>query len=303
MDHFRLLVLELLAERGAEAVERLALAGVLRELVVERGHVLGAGLEDRDRQLGLATLGRLVLVVLGDLELELLVLGVERQADQRQAQARQRLALLVVEVDRELRLVDLVLADLAGDRQADDVAERGHVAALDRAQLGVLAAELSERLVDGRLGDVQLAALDLEALVVLRRDFATDLDDRGERERLALLDRGGLLDARLGDRGEVVLLVRAEERLAHELVGDLGVDALAVDLLEHRPRHLALAEALERDALGELAILVVELLAHRLPRDLDEHLLFDGRHFFDADLHKARLVTTGSARREPLVAP
>ena len=53
--------------------------------------------------------------------------------DQRLAQARQRLALGVVEIDRELRLVDLVLADRAGDRKSDDVAGGGHVATFDRA--------------------------------------------------------------------------------------------------------------------------------------------------------------------------
>src|SRR5690606_18132022 len=106
--------------------------------------------------------------------------------------------------------------------------------------------------------------------------LAADLDDRLEPERLALLDRLGLLDARLGDRREIVLLVRAQERLAHQLVRDLGVDARAVDLLEDGARHLALPEALERDALAELPVRCAELLAHRLPRDLDVHLLLDG---------------------------
>src|SRR6185312_7377018 len=100
----------------------------------------------------------------------------------------------------------------------DDVARLGDLAALDRAQLGVLAAQLRERFVDGRVGDVQLAPLDRQRGVIDRRDLTADLDDRGERERLALLDRRGFLDARLGDRGEVVLLVRTEERLANELV-------------------------------------------------------------------------------------
>ena len=42
-----LLVLELLAQRGLETVERVGLAGVLRELVVELGDILRARLEDR----------------------------------------------------------------------------------------------------------------------------------------------------------------------------------------------------------------------------------------------------------------
>src|SRR5690606_35720970 len=107
-------------------------------------------------------------------------------------------------------------------------------------------------------------------------------------------------DPRLGNRGEVVLLVRAEERLAHEFVRDLGVDARSVDLLEHRARHLALAETLEGDAFAELAIRITELLTHRLPRDLDEHLLLDGRHFFDSNLHRG---TTGYHRGLPWETP
>src|SRR6185312_11539920 len=120
------------------------------------------------------------------------------------------------------------------------------------------------------------------------RHFTAHLDDRGELERLTLLDRIGLLDARLGDRREVVLLVRLEERLAHELVRDLGVDARSVDLLEHGTRDLALAETLEGDTLAELLVRLVELRAHGLPGDLDEHLLLDGRDFFDANLHRGR---------------
>src|SRR6185503_4443547 len=103
-----------------------------------------------------------------------------------------------------------------------------------------------------------------------------------ERERLALLDRRGFLDARLGDRGKRVLLRRREERFAHELVRDLGGHALPVDLLEHRARRLALAESFERDVLTEVLVSLVQLDAHGLPRDLDKHLLLDGRYVFDA---------------------
>src|SRR5206468_2027902 len=44
VDRLALAVLELLAERPAQAVERVGLAGVLGELVVERRHVLGSRL-------------------------------------------------------------------------------------------------------------------------------------------------------------------------------------------------------------------------------------------------------------------
>ena len=54
VDDLELLVLELLAERRSQRVEGLGLTRVLRELVIERGHVLAARLEDRDGQVRLA---------------------------------------------------------------------------------------------------------------------------------------------------------------------------------------------------------------------------------------------------------
>src|SRR4029079_6997601 len=96
------------------------------------------------------------------------------------------------------------------------------------------------------------------------------------------------LDARLGDRGDLVLGGGLEERLAHELDGDLRVDARTVDLLEHGARRLALAKPLERDLAAEIAVGLAELGAHDLPRDLHDHLLLDRGDVFDAHLHGGR---------------
>jgi hypothetical protein len=84
-----------------------------------------------------------------------------------------------------------------------------------------------------------------------------------------------------------VLAVGGEERLADEGLGDLGVDARGVDLLEDRAGRLALAEAAQGDPLAELAVGGAETIGDGLPRDLDDELLLDRGDVFDADLHGA----------------
>ena len=108
-------------------------------------------------------------------------------------------------------------------------------------------------------------------------DGRAHLDGRLVGERLADLQRLiGAFDARLGDRVDLVLLRRVDERLLHQLLGDLALHVLAEALLEDRARDLALAEAVHLHLRAELLVSAVELVAHRLPGDLDGELLFDG---------------------------
>src|SRR5205807_2265346 len=82
-------------------------------------------------------------------------------------------------------------------------------------------------------------------------------DARAVGEALPLVELQ-LVDHRLHDRHDAVLLHRLGVALLHEPLLHLALHLPREHLFEHGARHLALAEPLEGDALAQLAVRLVE---------------------------------------------
>src|SRR6266540_1130742 len=230
---------EALAQVGLELVERVELARLLGEVVVQGRQDLGLGLLDQHRE--------------GDLLAGELPRRLRQGVVEAQDVALARAVELLVELWHHRSGADLVeeigprqLCDLLGVARRSQVDLR--VVALgdgtaDHLELGEALAELVQLRVDVLIGHVELWPLDLDAAVGREVDLGLDLHRGGELQRLAV-GVVGRLDLAAGERLDAELLQRPGVELRHRLVLDrLGDQGLPADAgLQHRAGHLALAE-------------------------------------------------------------
>src|SRR4051794_6234729 len=244
-----------------ELVERVEAGAVHGEMVVDGRERLLLDLLDLHGEDGLLPRQVLGLVVVGERHADLVILA--------RAGARE---LLLEAGDEAARpeLDELVGALAAGegltvDRAVvvhdDEVALRG--GAVGRVELGEALAELLDLGVDRLVGDLGLAAADLDALVGAERGRRAHPDLDREDQGLALAGQGRHVDLgvthRDDARGVDRVGVPAPERLAHGLVED-GVAADAPD--DHRRGHLAPAEARHAELAAEGARGLLDALLH-----------------------------------------
>ncbi len=78
---------------------------------------------------------------------------------------------------------------------------------------------------------------------------------------------------------------RLVQRLVDEALGDVGVDAAAVDVREHVARGLARAEAADPSGALEGRVGLFHLAPHAIGGDLDLELDEDWGELFDVYLH------------------
>ncbi len=212
-----------------------------------------------------SSVGQLLLLHLGDLDLHLDVLADEVAADQLRGEG-----LVVAGAHADQGLVEALehaaaahavghaadlgaldrLAVLGGD-QVD-----GHEVAVGRRALDVAqgAEPLTQRLdlvVDVVVGDRGVVDLGAQAVPVGNGDLGADVDLGGELDRLVVVDPGDL-DLGLGQGLEVVRLQRLDVLLRDDLVDRLLEHGTAPDLaVDHRRGHLAAPEAGHVDLLGD----------------------------------------------------
>ena len=149
----------------------------------------------------------------------------------------------------------------------DEVARRG--GPLDGVEPGRALAQAVELLADRLVGDVGLAAADLEPLVLAQLGLRADADLDREGQRLALLRQVAHVELRLADGHDVRRVDRRRvpgaDRVAHRLVED-GLAAHPLD--DHRRRRLAGPEARDPqalpEALGGLGDAALDLLRRHL---------------------------------------
>ena len=101
-------------------------------------------------------------------------------------------------------------------------------AIFDRNQRALLLAQVLHRLIDVLVGDFDLRLLDLQAVEVRKRDLRLhfDLERIAQRPVFGELDRFGIVELRLADDLQVVLLDRLLVALADERAADLFLDVV-----------------------------------------------------------------------------
>ena len=292
LDVARLRLGEALADVVAQLVERVE-ARLGGELVVEAGQLLGLDLLDRDRELGLLAREVLGAVVLGELDLDRALVAGGRA-----------LELLLEAGDEPARaeLDHLVAALAAAERLAAERAEEVHdheVAggggALDGLELGHAVAQLLDLLLDRLVGDLGIAAADLEPLVLAELGLRADADLDREAQRLALARELAEIEVGLADRDDLGGVdggrVPAGDRLADRLV-EHGLAPDALD--DHGRRDLALAEAGDAQVAAErlrgLGDALLDLGGGHLGLDADARLGQLGDGGGDGDGHQRRLT-------------
>src|SRR5215213_9221284 len=272
--------LELLAHSGAQLVQRLELARLLGELVVERRQVTGLYLLDVHVEQNRLIPERLLRVVRGEGNPELLALsGLHPQE-------------VLLEVREKLAAADLehVVLGLAALKRLT----RGHPLAaevyddevavpdgpvLDRRERRELPAHLLELLVHLLFGHLGLASGHLDTLVLAERCLGPDGDGSGKLEALLLVQR--LVEVDLGpvDGPQVGLDDRLRVPGRQPLLESLVVDVIAAEVvLDHAPRRLARPEAGDPDLPPQLAHLGLHPCPDRLGGHLDveaDHVVFE----------------------------
>src|SRR5215213_10964075 len=262
--------LELLAHSGAQLVQRLELARLLGELVVERRQVTGLYLLDVHVEQNRLIPERLLRVVRGEGNPELLALsGLHPQE-------------VLLEVREKLAAADLehVVLGLAALKRLT----RGHPLAaevyddevavpdgpvLDRRERRELPAHLLELLVHLLFGHRGLASGHLDTLVLTERCLGPDGDGSRKLEALLLVQR--LVEVDLGPvyGPQVGLDDRLRVPGRQPLLESLVVDVVAAKVvLDHAPRRLARPEAGDPDLPPQLA----HLSLHPRPDRLGGHL-------------------------------
>ena len=151
---------------------------------------------------------------------------------------------------------------------------------LDAVRAGLIAQALDHR-VDVRLGDLDLRLLDLEPAVLAELDVRLHLEARLELHRRAFDERIEMLELRLADRLEALLLDRFAEALAEDAADDFFLDLLRETRADHARRDLAGTEARDLGVAAELVRDAVGLAAHQRGGDLDFDGLLDGREIFE----------------------
>lgn len=211
-------------------------------------------------------------------------------ADQRVLEARDHPARADLDgvVDAFAALEGLAI-DVAEEVDDDHVALLGIGAIGDLLDDGGLLAELRELLVD--LGVIDLADLahDGQPFVVVGHDLGLHFDLGGEAKRLILGELEARVDDRRVDREEVLLLDGLPEAVIDEALNDLAFDGALVELLEDLARHVAGAKAFHFGPLLQAFVGEVELVADRVPRDLDRYALLDRGKGLDVNLHNDAL--------------
>ena len=253
----RILARNLAAHQLLEIVERLR-AQRLGELVVHLGpHRLGHLLHV-DGEFGVLAGNFLARIVVRELDLDealLAGLGPFEAFDE----ARNELAL----ADHELDVLALAAFELHAIDTADKIDRQpitlaGRSLGLRLVLDGALH-QIGDRLVHGLVGNVGDFPLELQGGEIGHRDAGKNLELHGEGEialpREHLLDLFlvlGEIDVGLVRRPLVAILHGLAARLLHRLLHDLGHHRTAIQLLDVRNRHLALAEALELDLVLDL---------------------------------------------------
>ena len=174
------------------------------------------------------------------------------------------------------------------DEIEDDGVLAGDRPALDRDELGDRGAQRVELVLDELLRHVRLDDPDLELLPVGQLRLRLDGDGGGELP--VLVGRVGELEVvlRLLDRAEPRLRRGVPEPAADVALDRLGHQALLADpLQEHLPRHLALAEAGDLDALREVGGGVLDGVVDVVRRHLDGQPDAVLGQLFDLGLHPA----------------
>ena len=246
------LVLELRAETaldvGAQLGDRVEFARRLRQVVVDRRQHLLLQLLQRHRDGAARLVGQLVGHLAG---------LARREPDDR--------ALDLLDEPAGAELDDGVALTLAVRR---DQVDHGRVAltggpAVGRDELGDVAAQRLDGLVDRLLGHVDLDLRHLERRPVDERRLRLHLDGGVERPLLVVRGRQLVLVARLRDRPEARARRGAPEPAADVALDRLGVDALAAEPRdEDGPRHLPRTEAGHLDALREIGERVLDGVVH-----------------------------------------
>src|SRR5581483_4604754 len=268
----------------------------LGELVVDLGldglrHLLDLDGEDRVLA-GEALLG----IVLGEYQTDgaiLARLGADQALDEAGDEARlpyDQLHILA------LAALERLAADAAHEIDGEPVAVARGPIRLHLVPRGALG-EARQALVDGLVGDIGHEALELERAEIGQRYLGQRLVGHGEGEialpcehALDLVLVLGEVDARLMRGALLALLQRFAARFLHGLLQHLGHHRAAVELLQVRHGHLALAEALELHLVLELVEARGEPLVQLALPDDDLELTLEPGARRLADLHDARLI-------------
>ena len=205
----------------------------------------------------------------------------------------------VLELRREPAAAELdavVASRVARHHEIEDE----HVAGLrrpsvDGREVGCGRLHLVQRLLDELGGNVRLGGRHLERRPVGKLRLRLHGDRR--RERQSLPSPSGSVVAVLGllDRTDARLRRCVPEPAADVAVDRLRVQALLADaLLEHRQRHLALAEARNLDGLGEVGRGMLDGVLDVGAGDLDGQPNLAVTELFDLRLHARPLEQTAS---------
>ena len=274
------LLAQIVLEVGAQLFERVELADLAREVVVERRqHLLVDLLHLRLDRARLA---------FGDRNLDGRALA-RAHADERALELRREAS--AAELD------DVVASRVARHHEIEDEdVARLRRPSVDRREVGGRRLHLLQRLLDELGGNVGLRRRHLERRPVGKLGLGLHRDRRREAPvaRVAV----GKLVAELGllDRVDARLRSRVPEPAADVALDRLGVETLLADaLLEHRQRHLALAEARNLDAVGEVGCGVVDGVLDVGAGHVDRQANLAVTELFDLRLHARPLEQTASS--------
>jgi hypothetical protein len=264
-------LLELLTYRGAQLLQRLELASLLGELVVEGRQITGLYLLDVHVEQDRLVPERLLCVVRGKCDPELLALS-RLHPDEVLLEVREKLAA----TDLEHVVLGLAALErlarghpLAAEVYDDEIAVP-HGPVLDRRERRELSAHLLEMLVHLLFRHLGLASGHLDALVLAERCLGPDGHRGRELEALLLVQRIVEVYLRLVYGPQVRLDNRLRVPGRQPLLESLVVNVVAAKVvLDHAPRRLARPEAGYPDLPTQLAHLGLHPRPDRLGGHLD----------------------------------
>ena len=285
---------------GPQLGQTALVAGLLGEGVVQGRQFLGFELNQADLEFRRAT-GRIRLGIgLGELAgHRAAVAGF--QADDPLDEAGNHAALF----EFHLHALGAAAHDrLAGVAVGAAEAHFGHIAtgggpALHGHQRCQLLAGLVQQLIDPGGVVVDRFRFGFEALGGLEAGAGFHIQLQGEAERVTRFEARqhhlkGLAQLGLADRLDLLLADGLAENAVHQIFESRGLDAQGADLLEqHRPGHLALAEARQLDAAAEFGQggVIAGLAAG--PRYADLHRQSAARAGAGADLQRGAALARG----------
>ena len=296
----RRLVVHVLADVLPELLEAaFCNAEHLRQAVIDGRQGLFLNAVCLDREFDFLTLQVFRVVVLGELDLEgLLVAGLDTREPF--LEVRQHLALPKNHGHfLALPAFDEFAFELSGKIDNHAIAVRA--LAFNFGPGGFLLSEVLDHVVEITVADFDVGFLYLDLVEVLQLDLGHDLEGRDIGEILAVIAALGL-DLRAACRIQVLLLHGIRVTLLHQLGQHFLANLRAIPLPDDLGRYLARPESLDFYGLANGLEPGVDLFFDALGGQLDAHAPFQRSHRFDCDLHFLQFLKRRRGPRKPLVA-